>query len=207
MPRSLPKEMEGLVVRKLAPLRASGLRRITTFFGLHEACPLNACRRARACATPNVTCYQALEEDMKPMVRSIMARAWRRDVERGAEMRDIAPARIGDMQRLLAWEESEIDRLAAKAATEEIDSPYELYLLNVARFDTPESRRELAGHDSASGESSLRPSRTGAPSASGTSRLDGASSKETMAGSANPGSARSRGRSRRPGGIAALPIR
>jgi hypothetical protein len=79
-------------------------------FKLHRRCPYKVCRRARACATRYVVCYQAVEEDMQPIVRSIVARDWRRSVDNGEE-RDVAPAYRDSWLRRLAWEEAEISRI------------------------------------------------------------------------------------------------
>jgi hypothetical protein len=118
--------------RPMPPEMAGFLRVVTTFFGLHKACPFKSCRLANACATRNVVCYQAIEDHMKPIVNSIVARGWARRVDRGEEM-DVAPARQGDMRRLLAWEEIEIARIkAGEHGDEDGLSAYQLFLRNLA---------------------------------------------------------------------------
>lgn len=110
MTKTPTDDVSGVSARPLEPGTASFLRKITTAFGLHRACPLKVCRRANACASRNVVCYQALEDEMAPIVRSIRARLWRRAVERG-EAPDIAPASRDHKRRLLDWEERETGRI------------------------------------------------------------------------------------------------
>jgi hypothetical protein len=94
----------------LPPLYASFLRRVCTMFGLHRRCPYKVCRRANACATRHVVCYQSMEAEMQPIVQSIVARIWRRSVDAGEE-RDVAPAYRDGYLRRLAREEEEISRI------------------------------------------------------------------------------------------------
>ena len=106
MNRPWPKEFEGLVVKPIDPRRAKLLRLVCTHYELHTVCPLRPCMRANACATRNVVCYQALQDDLQPIVRSLLAHAWLRRRSLGVDL-DVAPARVADMMRLLAWEEAE----------------------------------------------------------------------------------------------------
>jgi hypothetical protein len=107
MDQTLPKQM-----RELDPIHARFLRRIMSFFGGHRSCTYKACRRARACATRHALCYQAHEKEMRPIMLSIKAWMWSRDVAAGVA-REIAPAYAADMTRLIAWEAEEIKRIEA----------------------------------------------------------------------------------------------
>jgi hypothetical protein len=135
MEKMPPEDVGEISVEPMDPGIASFLRKITTFFKLHLSCRFKVCRRAGACATRHVVCYQALEEDLKPIVRSIRARAWRRATERG-EKPDVSPASQGDRIRLLAWEDQEIAAIASGAYGGEGDlTPYQLWLRNCAIHD------------------------------------------------------------------------
>jgi hypothetical protein len=120
--------------KPMDPDIASFVRPIMTFFGLHRVCSFKVCRRADACATRHVVCYQALEEEMKPIVRSIRARLWMRAVERGEEP-DVAPGNQDDMMRLLAREDEEIELIGSGAYGDEPLTPYQLWLKNYATQD------------------------------------------------------------------------
>ena len=123
----------GISVEPLDPEIADFLRLVMTFFDLHESCRFKVCRRAHACATQQVLCYQEHEEHLKPIVGSIQARHWARAVARGEEM-DVAPAAEGDMRRLIAWEEQEIAKIqSGEYGNDDELSVYQLWLLNLAR--------------------------------------------------------------------------
>ena len=97
-------------VPPLEPDIASFLRRVCTMFELHRRCPYKVCRRANACATRHVVCYQSMEAEMQPIAQSIIARIWRRSLDAGEE-RDVAPAYRDGFLRRLAREEEEIPRI------------------------------------------------------------------------------------------------
>jgi hypothetical protein len=126
MDQTLPKQ-----VRELDPNHARYLRGIMSFFDSHRSCTYKVCRRAGACATRHALCYQAVEKEMRPIVLSIRAYMWARDVAAGME-RDIAPAYIANMQRLRAWEEGEIKRIQAGFYGEDDSqlTPYQCWLKN-----------------------------------------------------------------------------
>jgi hypothetical protein len=181
----------------MRPELAKFIREIATFFDLHEYCPFKVCRRAKACATRQVICYQAMEDEMSPIVQSVRARVWVRAVARGDKL-DIPPAQEGDMHRLLEWEAREIALIAAGEYGDDDLTPYRLWLKRLGE----EEKRGGGGEPPPN-----RPSRTGAPSSSEASLPAEEPSKETPGGSANRESAASPGRRRRPDGIAARPRR
>ena len=193
----------GFSVKPLRPEMAELLRKVTTFFDLHESCSFKVCRRAKACATRHVLCYQAREQELKPIVRSAVARRWAIGRALGDEI-DVPPAREAGMLRLLEWEEREIAKVEAGEYGNEELSTYQLWLLNLAREEPPSSAAVAEGD---LWPALTRPSRTGAPSSSEASPPAATQSMETPAGSANRESVASPGRRRRPGGIAARPRR
>ena len=200
-------EVGEIFVESMDPRWAEFLRRVTTCLGLHRDCPFKVCRRAKACATRHVLCYQANEEDLKPIVQGIRARIWARAVARGAEI-DVAPASEGDMRRHLAWEEREIAKIEAGeyGADDEQLTAHQLWLKRLAR-DEPRRPEAVAAAEGDLWPTLTPPSRTDAPSSSAASLPAEEPSMETPAGSANPESAASPGRRRRPDGIAARPRR
>jgi hypothetical protein len=116
------------------------LQRMCTTFGLHRACPYKVCRRANACATRHVVCFQSIEEEMKPIVRSILARRWRNTLASGGTM-DVAPVYINSWTRLLAQEEAEIPRIAAgEFGDDDALTPYQLWLKYWASRDEAAQR-------------------------------------------------------------------
>lgn len=122
-----------VATRPLDPDEAKFLRTVTTHLGMHLSCPFKVCRRARACATRHVVCYQATQEHVQPIVWSIKARLWRDAVARGEEI-SVAPAYEGDMRRLLAWEERETDKIiAGDYGDDDALSPHQLWLKRHAR--------------------------------------------------------------------------
>jgi hypothetical protein len=119
--------------------------RLTTFLGLHRACRFKVCRRAGACSTRQVLCYQAMEEDLQPIARSLTARRWRNMTERGEKL-DIAPVYEADWKRLLDWEDEAIALIEAGAYGDGL-TPYQLWLKNFAAVDSRDraARRKAAG--------------------------------------------------------------
>jgi hypothetical protein len=132
---------ERIAVRPLDPDEAGFLRAVATHLNMHRSCTFKVCRRARACATRHVVCYQATQEHLRPIARSIMARLWVKAVARGAEI-DIPPAREDDMNRLLAYEDREMAKIVAgEYGDEDQLTPYRLWLKRLAR---DEARRPPA---------------------------------------------------------------
>lgn len=120
-------------VRPMDAAHARFIQKIMTAFGFHRVCTLKVCRRAAACAARHVVCYRAVEDEMRPIVCSIMARLWRRSIERG-ETPDVAPAGQDDMTRLLAREDKEIARIdAGEYGGDDELTPYQSWLKHTAR--------------------------------------------------------------------------
>lgn len=123
------------------------LQHMCTTFGLHRNCPYKACRRANACATRHVVCFQSMEEEMQPIVRSILARRWR-DSDDPDFVQRVAPVYIAGWTRLLAQEKEEIPRiLAGEYGGDDALTPYQLWLKYWASRDeaTPRTTRHLSG--------------------------------------------------------------
>ena len=138
----LPPEIAEFEAKPYDQDLAPTVRAVTTFLGLHKTCPFKVCRRARACATRNVVCYQALEEHMRPIMFSIISRDWFRAVARGEEI-DVAPAYQDDMRRNIANEEREIAKIEAGEYGDDDDlTPHQLWLKRLARDEPqrPEAR-------------------------------------------------------------------
>ena len=122
-------------VEPMSPGEALFYRRLTTFLGFHRGCPFKACRRAQACSTRQVLCYQAREDEMQPIAQSVMARRWRNMTERGEEL-PVAPVYQAGWSRLLAWEDEEIARIEAGAYGDDDSlTPYRFWLKNYAAID------------------------------------------------------------------------
>ncbi len=135
MNQTASDDVRAIDARPLNAGTAEALRTITTFFHLHEACPFKVCRRANACATRNVVCYQAVEDEMKPIVQSIVARRWVLAVAEGKDL-DVPPAYQDDMRRRLAWEAIEIERIASGAYGDDDSLTYhQLWLKNFVARD------------------------------------------------------------------------
>jgi hypothetical protein len=122
--------------------------RLTTFLGLHRSCRFKVCRRAGACSTRQVLCYQEMEEKLQPIALSVTARRWRNMTERGEKL-DVAPIYEVEWPRLLAWEDEEIALIEAGAFGDDDNlTPYQLWLKNFAAIDSRDraARRKAAGH-------------------------------------------------------------
>lgn len=133
-------------ISPMDPAIAAFLRRVCTMFALHRSCPHKVCRRARACATRHVVCYQSREAEMQPIMQSIIARIWIRSVEAGKHY-DVAPASRDGWLRKLAWEEGEIARIrAGDRGGDDALTPYQLWLKNWAEcLWRPSGRPRPAG--------------------------------------------------------------
>lgn len=121
--------------------------RLTTFLGLHRSCRFKVCRRAGACSTRQVLCYQEMEEELQPIARSLTARRWRNMTERGERL-DVAPIYEAQWPRLLAWEDEEIALIESGAYGDDDSlTPYQLWLKNFAAVDSRDraARRKAAG--------------------------------------------------------------
>jgi hypothetical protein len=79
------------------------LRVVCTYLGLANGCPFAPCRRARACATREVICWQHCRDYINPLIRVGLAHAWRQRVANG-EAQDVSPERAAQYSRLLADE-------------------------------------------------------------------------------------------------------
>ena len=134
-------DAEEIAAKPIDPDIASFVRPIMTFFGLHRACAFKVCRRAEACATRHVVCYQALDEEMKPIVQSIRARMWMLAVARGEEL-DVPPGDQDDMLRVVAREDEELEQiLSGGFGGDERLTPHQLFLKNfVAEYALPRAR-------------------------------------------------------------------
>jgi hypothetical protein len=136
MREKLPPEIAAFEAKEFDKDHADFVRTVTTFLGLHKSCPFKVCRRAHACATRNVVCYQVLEEHMRPIMFSVISRDWFRAVARGEQI-DVAPAAEGDMRRNIAWEEREIAKImAGEYGSDEELTPHQLWLKRLA-LDEP----------------------------------------------------------------------
>ena len=96
-------DLDGLPPVTISPLGkdlAEYLRLVCTHLGLANACPLAPCRRAKACATRHVICWQHCKDYINRLIRIDLARAWRRKVANG-EALDILPDRAAQYSRLL----------------------------------------------------------------------------------------------------------
>ena len=91
------------IFRRLSPEGAGFLRRIITAMGLADFCPLTSCKRARACATRQVLCWQVNHDDLTPRIMSILAHDWQRRTAAG-EYVPIAPVEADHFKRILARE-------------------------------------------------------------------------------------------------------
>lgn len=115
--------------RPLPPSAVPLVRRIVTTLGLPRVCPVSACRRARACRGRHMPCHAALADELRPIIRSVVAHAWHAAEMKG-EAPDVAPAARDDRLRLLAAEADAVARLA-DGTGEDDGSPYALWLRNV----------------------------------------------------------------------------
>lgn len=89
------------IFRRLSPETAATLRKIITGIGLAAYCSVRSCKRARACSTRQVLCWQVNHEDLTPIIMRALALHWQRRVAAGEEV-DVAPATVDDYRRILA---------------------------------------------------------------------------------------------------------
>ena len=108
------KELESVSISPLGKELAAALRSICTRLGLATYCPANTCRRAKACATRQVLCWQILREEINPLIQRVLAHEWQRRVANG-ENPDVAPVKVATYTMLLEREK----RAEASAAGDE----------------------------------------------------------------------------------------
>ena len=94
------QELKRVRILGLEPRHAEMLRWFCTAIGIAKHCPFKVCRRAKACSTDRVLCWQIMREDLNPILRRVRALAWKESVERG-EAPDISPAMVTTNIRIL----------------------------------------------------------------------------------------------------------
>ena len=97
------QELKGVRILGLEPDYADALRHICTLIGIAEHCPFKVCRRAKACATDRVLCWQIMRDDLNPFISRLAAYSWKKSIEEGKPF-DIPPVRVDDLTRILARE-------------------------------------------------------------------------------------------------------
>jgi hypothetical protein len=111
------KELERVSISPLGNEAAAALRLICTHLGLATHCPANACKRARACATRQVLCWQIRRYEINQLIQRILAHEWQRRVANGENV-DIAPARVRTYVQILAREK--LERASAAGGTDDV---------------------------------------------------------------------------------------
>ena len=89
-----------ITISRLREEVAQVLRLVSTELGLANVCPFAPCRRAKACATRHVICWQYCRDYINPLVQIGLAHAWRQQVANGESV-DVSPERAAQYSRLL----------------------------------------------------------------------------------------------------------
>ncbi len=97
------QELKRVRILELEPGFDDALRSFCTVIGIAEHCPFKVCRRAKACSTRHVLCWQIMREDLNPIIRRGRALDWKRRIENG-ETPDIPPAIVATNIRILEEE-------------------------------------------------------------------------------------------------------
>jgi len=92
-----------ITIDRLREEVAGVLRLVSTELGLANVCPFASCRRARACATRHVICWQYCREYINPLVQIGLAYDWSLRVANGESL-NVSPERAARYSRLLANE-------------------------------------------------------------------------------------------------------
>lgn len=99
-----PDDIE--LVECLSPDQAATLRAAITRLEYARHCPLKTCKRARACATRQVLCWQVHHDDFDPEIMRLLARSWRKWVAEGTAPDRLAPAVVEAFECVLADEDA-----------------------------------------------------------------------------------------------------
>jgi hypothetical protein len=113
------KELESVRIWPLGKDFAEALRVICTHLGHATYCPAAVCKRARACATRDVLCWQVAREEVNSIILHLMAHIWQRRIANG-ESPDVPPDRVRTYERILEREKGEAS--AASGAGEVSDT-------------------------------------------------------------------------------------
>ncbi len=100
-----PDDIE--LVQCLSPDEAATLRVAITFLGYARHCPLKICKRARACATRQVLCWQVHHDDFDPEIMRLLARSWQKWVAEGTAPAHLPPAVVDAFACTLAEEDAD----------------------------------------------------------------------------------------------------
>ena len=127
------------------PARDAFIRRVVTFLGVHRYCDLAVCRRAGACAGRHLPCHADLEEELRPILRSILAHNFVA-AEAAGETAEAGPAARDGHHRVVAAERAAVALIEAGGEAGEGEA-HALWLRNVIapnlrRHDVPAAHQD-----------------------------------------------------------------